>query len=445
MIQEIELSKLKVHPRNVRKTYKGIDELAESIKAQGIRQNLTVVKNPEEDGTYLVVIGNRRLKAAIQAGIKTAPCEVAEMDEKEQLETMLLENMQRDDLTIYEQAQGFQMVLDLGETEEGIAKKTGFSKTTVRRRLNIAKLDQKLLQEKQEEDGFQISLTDLYELEKIKSLKKRNQILKDARNSREITSSVQRIIQEEKQKANEKKIVAMLKKNGIEEAPDKARQEIYTSKWETVKSYSLREEPPKKFDVKPDGKEKLYYLQYWSEVRIIRKAKKQKRELTPEEKRRSERDSRRKKIKAMAKEMATCRRDFIMDIIAGKIKPLENTEGAMLSLWKVIRKSGAYLTDGDFIGFILGKKYYNAEENEIQEAKETVERLNAMDQTLIAAYIGTADMELTEWSVKHNEKNGKILQEFYNVLALYGHTYSSDNEFKLLNGTHELYTEAEID
>lgn len=445
MIQEIELSKLKVHPRNVRKTYKGIDELAESIKAQGIRQNLTVVKNPEEDDTYLVVIGNRRLKAAIKAGIEAAPCEVAEMDEKEQLETMLLENMQRDDLTIYEQAQGFQMVLDLGETEEGLAEKTGFSKTTIRRRLNIAKLDQKLLQEKQEEDGFQISLTDLYELEKIKSLKKRNQILKDARNSREITSSVQRIIQEEKQKANEKKIVAMLKKNGIEEAPDKARQEIYTSKWETVKNYSLREEPPKKFDVKPDGKEKLYYLKYWSEVRIIRKAKKQKRELTPEEKRRSERDSRRKKIKAMAKEMATCRRDFIMDIIAGKIKPLENTEGAMLSLWKVIRKSGAYLTDGDFIGFILGKKYYNAEENEIQEAKETVERLNAMEQTLIAAYIGTADMELTEWPVKHNEKNGKILQEFYNVLALYGHTYSSDNEFKLLNGTHELYTEAEID
>lgn len=445
MIQEIELSKLKVHPRNVRKTYKGIDELAESIKAQGIRQNLTVVKNPEEDDTYLVVIGNRRLKAAIKAGIEAAPCEVAEMDEKEQLETMLLENMQRDDLTIYEQAQGFQMVLDLGETEEGLAEKTGFSKTTIRRRLNIAKLDQDALQEKEAEGSFQLSLTDLYELEKIKSVKKRNQILKDARNSGEITSSVQRIIQEEKQKANEKKIVAMLKKNGIEEAPEKAKQEIYTSKWETVKSYSLREEPPKKFDAKPDGKEKLYYLKYWSEVRIIRKAKKQKRELTPEEKRRSERDSRRKKVKAMAKEMATCRRDFIMDIIAGKIKALENTEDAMLSLWKVIRKSGAYLTDGDFIGFILGKKYYNAEENEIQEAKETVERLNAMDQTLIAAYIGTENLELTEWPMKHNSKNGEILQDFYKVLELYGFTYGSDDAVKLINGTHNLYTETEID
>ena len=50
--------------------------------------------------------------------------------------------MQRSDLTIYEQAQGFQLMLDLGDTEEQIAEKTGFSKTTIRRRLNIAKLNQ---------------------------------------------------------------------------------------------------------------------------------------------------------------------------------------------------------------------------------------------------------------------------------------------------------------
>ena len=55
---------------------------------------------------------------------------------------MLLENIQREDLTIQEQAQGFQMMLDLGDTEDQIAEKTGFSKSTVRHRLNIAKLDQ---------------------------------------------------------------------------------------------------------------------------------------------------------------------------------------------------------------------------------------------------------------------------------------------------------------
>lgn len=444
MIQEIELSKLKIHPKNVRKTYRGIDELAESIKAQGIRQNLTVVKNPEGFGTYWVVIGNRRLKAAIKAGIKTAPCEVVEMDEKEQLETMLLENMQRDDLTIYEQAQGFQMVLDLGETEEGLAEKTGFSKTTIRRRLNIAKLDQEALQEKETEGEFQLSLGDLYELEKIKSIEKRNEILKGARNSREITSNVQRIISEEKQKGVEKKILSLLKKAGIEEAPEKAKMEIYTNKWETVKTYSLRSDAPKKLDIQKDEKETLYYLKYYSEVKVIRKAKKQKRELTQEEKRRAERDSRKKRVKAMAKEMAACRRDFILDIIAGKIKPLEDAGDAMRKLWDVMRKGSSYVSDSSISAFLIGKSSYDSTEEEKKDAAERIENLSVPELTLITAYNGTESLELSEWTGDFNKRSAGILKEFYEVLMMYGFTYSSDDEVKLLNGTHDLYTEAEI-
>lgn len=445
MIQEIELSKLKIHPKNVRKTYRGIDELAESIKAQGIRQNLTVVKNPEGFGTYWVVIGNRRLKAAIKAGIETAPCEVVEMDEKEQLETMLLENMQRDDLTIYEQAQGFQMVLDLGETEEGLAEKTGFSKTTIRRRLNIAKLDQEALQEKEEEGEFQLSLSDLYELEKIKSVEKRNEILKSARNSREITSNVQRIISEEKQKAVEKKILSLLKKEGIEEAPEKAKMEIYTSKWETVKIYSLRSDAPKKLDIQKEEKETLYYLKYYSEVKVIRKAKKQKRELTPEERRRAERDSRKKRVKAMAKEMAACRRDFILDIIAGKIKPLENDGDAMRKMWDVMRKGSSYVSDSSISSFLIGKSSYDSTEEEKKDAAERIENLSVTELTLITAYNGTESLELSEWTGDFNKRSAGILKEFYEVLMMYGFTYNSDDEVKLLNGTHELYTETEIE
>lgn len=445
MIQEIELSKLKTHPKNVRKTYRGIDELAESIKAQGIRQNLTVVKNPEGFGTYWVVIGNRRLKAAIKAGIKTAPCEVVEMDEKEQLETMLLENMQRDDLTIYEQAQGFQMVLDLGETEEGLAEKTGFSKTTIRRRLNIAKLDQEALQEKEAEGEFQLSLSDLYELEKIKSVEKRNEILKGARNSREITSNVQRIISEEKQKAVEKKILSLLKKEGIEEAPEKAKMEIYTSKWETVKTYSLRSDAPKELDIQKEEKETLYYLKYYSEVKVIRKAKKQKRELTPEERRRAERDSRKKRVKAMAKEMAACRRDFILDIIAGKIKPLENDGDAMRKMWDVMRKGSSYVSDSSISSFLIGKSSYDSTEEEKKDAAERIENLSVTELTLITAYNGTESLELSEWTGDFNKRSAGILKEFYEVLMMYGFTYNSDDEVKLLNGTHELYTETEIE
>ena len=61
----------------------------------------------ESDGKYTVVIGHRRLAAAKLAGLTEVPCAVVEMTEQEQIATMLLENMQRSDLTVYEQAQRF--------------------------------------------------------------------------------------------------------------------------------------------------------------------------------------------------------------------------------------------------------------------------------------------------------------------------------------------------
>lgn len=63
MIQDIAIEQLDIHPQNVRKVYTDIDELAESIKARGVMQNLTVVPNPDKKDHYLVVIGNRRLTA----------------------------------------------------------------------------------------------------------------------------------------------------------------------------------------------------------------------------------------------------------------------------------------------------------------------------------------------------------------------------------------------
>lgn len=445
MIQEIEISKLKIHPKNVRKTYRGIEELAESIKAKGILQNLTVVPDPDEEGTYFVVIGNRRLTAAREAGIETAPCFLTEMSEKDQAATMLLENIQRDDLTIYEQAQGFQMVLDLGETEEGLSEKTGFSKSTIRHRLNIAKLNQEELQKKEQEEGFQLTLTDLYELEKIKSVSKRNEILKRADSSREITANVRREIAEEKRESVAKKLIKMLEKQGIEKAPDGTSSEMYSNKWETVKTYSLNEDAPKSVDVEPENKEKLYYIKYWSDLKVIRKAKKVKKELTPEEKRKAERDSRKKKVKAIAKSMADDRRNFILDIISGKVKPPEDSEKVCLMCWKIMRKASLWVSNSDFVLFLTGKRYCDSSEEEKREALEQVEKLNVVEQTLIAAYCATKEKELTEWKGDFNKTTGSILEMFYEALGYYGFSYASNDEANIVNGTHELYTEAEIE
>lgn len=141
----ISTGELYSHPNNPRKDLGDLTELAESVKTSGIMQNLTVV--PRAEGGYTVIIGHRRLGAAKLAGLEVVPCVIAEMTEKEQLATMMLENMQRSDLTYYEQAQGFQLMLDLGESIDTIADKTGLSKTTVRNRIKLASYDKDVMRE----------------------------------------------------------------------------------------------------------------------------------------------------------------------------------------------------------------------------------------------------------------------------------------------------------
>lgn len=169
----INVEDIHPHPDNPRKVLADIEELAESIKAKGVMQNLTVV--PRDEGGYTAIIGHRRLAASKLAGLTEVPCVVVEMSYKEQLGTMLLENIQRSDLTVIEQAQGFQMMIDLGETVETVAEKTGFSKSTVKRRIEIARLDREKLEAAAERK--QLTIGDLDKLTQIDDVAQRNAVL----------------------------------------------------------------------------------------------------------------------------------------------------------------------------------------------------------------------------------------------------------------------------
>lgn len=147
-------------------------ELADSIKRSGIMQNLTVVDNGAEQ--LDVVIGNRRLEAARLAGVEYVPCVIAEMTEAEQLATMLAENMQRADLTVYEQVQGIQLMLDIGESVESISKRTGISESTVRRRAKLGELDGDKLKAASER---QVTFADYESIFKIQDKEQRNKLL----------------------------------------------------------------------------------------------------------------------------------------------------------------------------------------------------------------------------------------------------------------------------
>lgn len=200
----IPIDKLFPHPDNPRKDLGDLTEMAESIKANGVMQNLTVVPNIQTtdeydrmldsdekystayknhaihhafDGGYTVVIGHRRMAAAKEAGLTELPCVVVSMTYKEQIATMMTENVQRADLTVYEQAQGFrQLSMDLGMSVDTIAKQTGFSATTVRRRLKLCEYNQDTLKEV---SGRQISMADLDRLDKIDDPKLRDKALKE--------------------------------------------------------------------------------------------------------------------------------------------------------------------------------------------------------------------------------------------------------------------------
>lgn len=199
-IQELNINILHPHPNNPRKDLGDLTELAESIKQSGVMQNLTVVPHKEIKGEYTVIIGHRRLGASKLAGIDKVPCVIVEMSDKEQLATMMLENMQRSDLTTYEQAEGFQMMIDLGETIEEISEQTGLSKTTVRNRVKLSKYDKEVMREAATRQPTMTQYMKLCEIEDLELANNVARFLGTANFDAEVSKAL-RIQKEAKQKA----------------------------------------------------------------------------------------------------------------------------------------------------------------------------------------------------------------------------------------------------
>ena len=193
----IKRSQLHPHPDNPRKNLGDLTELADSIAEHGIMQNLTVV--PDTEG-YRILIGHRRF-AASEGVLDELPCVISEgLTDREQVGIMLVENMQRSDLTYIEQAHGFQMMLDLGDTIETITEKTGFSKATIKHRLAINELDPEALTSAKE--FFQPTINDFIALEKVKDIDRRNEILSDAMCSKDIQDDVKEYLDDMKEQEN---------------------------------------------------------------------------------------------------------------------------------------------------------------------------------------------------------------------------------------------------
>ena len=153
-ITDLPIAQVRPHPQNVRRELRGLDELAESIKAEGLHQPIIVAPDGDD---YVVVMGNSRHAAAEQLGWETIPCIVrADLDtEAKVLSAMLAENCARNDLTITEEGDAFQRLLDLDLTPATVAKRAGRSRKQVADRVTVAGQPEKV---RQAVDDRQISL-----------------------------------------------------------------------------------------------------------------------------------------------------------------------------------------------------------------------------------------------------------------------------------------------
>jgi len=116
-----------------------LDELAESIRSQGIIQPLVV--RVREGGGFELVAGERRWRAAQRAGLHQVPAVVREVAESQAFEMALVENLQREDLNPIEEAEGYQrLVAEFGYTKESLSARVGKDRSTVANALRLLKL-----------------------------------------------------------------------------------------------------------------------------------------------------------------------------------------------------------------------------------------------------------------------------------------------------------------
>ena len=136
-IKLINTSLIDPHPDNPRKNIGDVTDLAASIKTNGLLTPLSVVPNGER---FRVIAGHRRLAACKQAGIVAVPCFVLQLGPLQQLEAMVTENCQREQLTVLEEADAIQGMLDLGATTAAVAHRLGRSADYVRDRAKAASI-----------------------------------------------------------------------------------------------------------------------------------------------------------------------------------------------------------------------------------------------------------------------------------------------------------------
>lgn len=445
-IKLIPIEQLHPHPENPRKDLGDLTELADSIKANGVFQNLTVVpwsgelpgkkgkKGQAVDG-YRVIIGHRRMAASKLAGLSELPCAVVEMTEAEQVRTMLMENMQRSDLTVYEQAQGFQLMLDMGGTVESVAKDTGFSEATVRRRVKLLDLDPK---EFKKSEARGATLFDYMELDKVADPEEKNNLLKSV-GTPKFRANLERALDDQKRKERTEKIKSFLSEFATE------AEQVDTDAYAYVCQYSpwdKEEKLEKPQDA--DSREYVFKVNTWGTTLYRKKDKSDLEEEAARSAERKEAEDKRKARQDAVREVSDrcekLRRDFVMGLSATACKKLVPVAVAKLILDAF--DNGDIPMGSDDLDTICP----GLEDGQAQTIDQIAGALGNTDRAIVRlAYLSAepCDGYYQTWGDCCHTEN-EVLDDCYEFLAKLGYEMSEE-EKQFQDGTHEIFQAQEGD
>lgn len=205
-LQEIKIKDLRPNPYQPRKTFLpgAIEELKESILQHGILQPIIVRKSIKG---FEIVVGERRFRAAKEAGLSTIPAVVRDLTEQQMMEIALLENLQREDLSPIEEASAYQSLLDqLKMTQEELSKRLGKSRPHIANHLRLLSLPdpiQTLISEGKLSMGHGRTLLGLKKKDKLNLLAEK--IMKEQMNVRQVELLVQQMNENVPRETNKKK------------------------------------------------------------------------------------------------------------------------------------------------------------------------------------------------------------------------------------------------
>jgi len=144
---ELPLSALSPNPEQPRQEFDeaSLKELSDSIREKGILQPILAERSG--DGSYTIVAGERRVRAARLAGLQKIPVVVREFTQQEKLEIALIENVQREDLTPVEEARAYRRLMEMANlSQEQVALKVGKERSTIANSLRLLKLPEEALE-----------------------------------------------------------------------------------------------------------------------------------------------------------------------------------------------------------------------------------------------------------------------------------------------------------